>query len=55
MNDVMIYVLKSVFVLLLLYVPYTLLLRKEKFFRMNRITLIAILVLSLVEIGRAHV
>ena len=48
MNDVMIYVLKSVFVLLLLYVPYTLLLRKEKFFRMNRITLIAILVLSLV-------
>lgn len=48
MNDLMIYVLKSVFVLLLLYVPYTLLLRKEKFFRMNRITLIAILVLSLV-------
>ena len=48
MSSLLIYSIKSVFVLTLLYVPYTLILRKETFFRLNRIVLLAILVLSLV-------
>ena len=48
MDDVATYLLSSTLVLTLLYVPYTLLLRKERFFRQNRFTLLAILVLSLV-------
>ena len=48
MDDVATYLLSSTLVLTLLYVPYTLLLRKEHFFRQNRFTLLAILVLSLV-------
>lgn len=48
MSDLLLYTIKSAFVLALLYVPYTLLLRKEDFFRFNRITLLGILVLALV-------
>jgi len=43
-----IYSIKSALVLALLYLPYTLMLRQESFFRMNRITLLAILMLALV-------
>ena len=42
------YSLKSAFVLMLLYVPYALLLRKESFFRINRMVLLMILLLSFV-------
>ena len=38
---------ESAIALVLLYVPYTLILRKEHFFRQNRLTLIVILLLSL--------
>ena len=48
MGDVATFLLSTTLVLTLLYVPYTLLLRKEHFFRQNRFTLLAILVLSLV-------
>ena len=48
MSALLIYSIKSVFVLALLYVPYTLMLHRESFFRFNRFTLLAILVLSLV-------
>lgn len=47
MNAMLAYSLKSVIVLTLLYAPYTLLLRKERIFRQNRLTLLFILVLSL--------
>lgn len=47
MHDLLIYSLKAAFVLALLYVPYTLLLRKENFFRLNRLMLLLILTLSL--------
>ena len=47
-NDLFAYAVKSAIVLTLLYAPYTLLLRKERFFRQNRFTLLAIMVLSLV-------
>ena len=47
-SSLLIYSIKSAFVLTLLYVPYTLILRKETFFRLNRIVLLAILVLSMV-------
>lgn len=46
-NELFVYAAKSAFVLTLLYAPYTLLLRKEHFFRQNRLTLVGILVLSL--------
>ncbi len=42
------WLLSSTLVLTLLYAPYTLLLRKERLFRQNRFTLLAILVFSLV-------
>lgn len=42
------YSLRSAFVLTLLYVPYMLLLRNESFFRLNRMVLLLILLLSLV-------
>jgi len=48
MIALLIYSLKSALVLTLLYLPYTLMLRKESFFRMNRITLLTILMLALV-------
>ena len=47
MNELLLYTIKSAFVLGILYVPYTLLLKKEDFFRFNRLTLLGILVLSL--------
>lgn len=47
-NAVLLYMLKSAFVLALLYVPYLLVLRWEKFFRLNRAVLLATLALSLV-------
>lgn len=47
-NELFAYAAKSAFVLTLLYAPYTLLLRKEHFFRQNRLTLVGILVLSLI-------
>ena len=43
MNDILIYSLKSALVLVMLYVPYILMLRKERFFRTNRIMLLSIL------------
>lgn len=46
-NELFAYAAKSAIVLTLLYAPYTLLLRKEHFFRQNRLTLVGILVLSL--------
>ena len=48
MITLFIYSIKSALVLALLYLPYTLMLRQESFFRMNRITLLTILMLSLV-------
>ena len=48
MNDILIYSLKSALVLVMLYMPYILMLRKERFFRMNRIILLSILFFSLV-------
>ena len=48
MITLFIYSIKSALVLALLYLPYTLMLRQESFFRMNRITLLAILMLALV-------
>ena len=48
MMTLLIYSIKSALVLTLLYLPYTLILRQESFFRMNRITLLTILMLSLV-------
>ena len=48
MMSLLIYSIKSALVLTLLYLPYTLMLRQERFFRMNRITLLTILMLALV-------
>ena len=47
MITILVYSLKSALVLALLYLPYTLMLRQESFFKMNRATLLAILVLAL--------
>lgn len=47
MITLFIYSIKSALVLALLYLPYTLMLRQESFFRMNRITLLTILMLAL--------
>lgn len=49
MTTLLIYTLKSALVLTLLYLPYTLMLRRERFFRLNRLTLLTILVLALVQ------
>ena len=48
MISLLVYTLKSALVLTLLYLPYTLMLRKDSFFRMNRVTLLTILMLALV-------
>ena len=48
MTTLFLYSLKSAFALVLLYVPYALLMHREKSLRRNRLTLIGILVLSLV-------
>ena len=47
MTTLLVYSLKSAFVLTLLYLPYTLMLRRERFFRLNRMTLLGILVTAL--------
>ena len=47
-SDVASFLVSTTLVLTLLYAPYTLLLRRERFFRQNRFTLLAIMVLSLV-------
>lgn len=47
-NDMTSFLFSTTLVLTLLYAPYTLLLRKEQFFRQNRFTLLAIMVLTLV-------
>lgn len=47
MNALLVYSLKSVLVLTLLYIPFCVLLLKERFFRQNRFTLLIILGLSL--------
>lgn len=49
MNMLLVYTLKSALVLTLLYLPYTLMLRRERFFRLNRLTLLTILLLALVQ------
>ncbi len=43
MKELLLYAIKSAFVLTLLYMPYMLMLRKEKFFRFNRMMLLTIL------------
>jgi len=48
MSAVLLYSIKSAIVLTLLYLPYMLMLRRESFFRFNRIILLSILLLSLV-------
>jgi len=48
MADLLLYSMKSAFVLILLYVPYVLLLRRETFFAFNRAVLLGMLLLSLV-------
>ena len=48
MMALLVYSIKSAIVLILLYLPYTLMLRRESFFRMNRITLLTILILALI-------
>lgn len=47
-EQLFLYSLRSAFVLALLFIPYMLLLRKESFFRLNRMILLLILLLSLV-------
>ena len=49
MYELLVYTLKSAFVLTLLYLPYTLMLRHERFFRLNRLTLLSVLLLALVQ------
>ena len=48
MSVVFLYSIKSAIVLTMLYLPYMLMLRRESFFRFNRMVLLSILLLSLV-------
>ena len=48
MSAVLLYSIKSAIVLTMLYLPYILMLRRESFFRFNRMVLLSILLLSLV-------
>ena len=48
MSAVLLYSIKSAIVLSMLYLPYMLMLRRESFFRFNRMVLLCILLLSLV-------
>ena len=48
MSAVLLYSIKSAIVLTMLYLPYMLMLRRESFFRFNRMVLLSILLLSLV-------
>ena len=47
-ETLLLYSMKSALVLTLMYLPYMVILRKESFFRLNRVVLLVILVLSLV-------
>lgn len=47
-TQLLIYSLKAALTLTLLYVPYTLMLQRERFYRLNRLVLLGIIVLSLV-------
>ena len=47
MSSLLMYSLKSAMVLVLLYLPYTMMLRRESFFRFNRLMLLGIMALSL--------
>ena len=46
-SQLLIYSLKAALTLTLLYVPYTLMLQKERFYRLNRLVLLGIIVLSM--------
>lgn len=46
-SQLLLYSLKAALTLTLLYVPYTLMLQKERFFRLNRFVLLGIIVLSM--------
>ncbi len=46
MGTFLVYIIKSAFCMTLLYLPYTLLLRRERLHRLNRLALLAILVVS---------
>lgn len=46
-TQLLVYSLKATFTLTMLYTPYMLLLQKEKFFRLNRVVLIGIVLMSL--------
>ena len=48
MSSILLYSIKSAIVLAMLYLPYMLMLRRESFFRFNRMMLLGILFLSLV-------
>jgi TonB-dependent SusC/RagA subfamily outer membrane receptor len=48
MSSILLYSIKSAIVLSMLYLPYMLMLRRESFFRFNRMMLLGILLLSLV-------
>ena len=48
MSAILLYSIKSAIVLTMLYLPYMLMLRRESFFRFNRMVLLGILLLSLV-------
>ena len=48
MSALLLYSIKSAIVLSMLYLPYMLMLRRESFFRFNRLILLGILLLSLV-------
>lgn len=48
MSAILLYSIKSAIVLSMLYLPYMLMLRRESFFRFNRLILLGILLLSLV-------
>lgn len=47
-NHLLLYSLKSALALTILYVPYLLILQKERYFRLNRMVLLCIIMLSLV-------
>lgn len=49
MEQMLVYALKSVLILILLNLPYSLMLRQERFFRMNRFMLLTVLTLSLLQ------
>ena len=51
MADLLLYSMKSAFVLILLYVPYVLLLRRETFFAFNRAVLLGMLLLGMAIIA----